>query len=234
MSDEKVWAIIPAAGIGVRMESNTPKQYLQLDTRTVLDVTLSKILALSFVAGVIVAIHPDDTFWVNLPIAQHEKVHSVIGGDTRQASVMSAMRFLDGLDLGDHWLFVHDAARPCIALEKIEELYHVAIRENCGAILASPVSDTVKKSSDGTHVSSTENRQVLWLAHTPQMFRASVLNEAFIFAQQNDVQFTDEASAVEALGKKVRLVSDLSSNIKITVPTDLALAHCILKQQNWS
>lgn len=230
---QKIWAIIPAAGIGARMASAVPKQYLLLGDHPVIEITLQKIVSLPFIAGVVVALHPNDTYWQSLPCAQHTKIHTVVGGETRQASVAAALAYLDAQHMAkDDWLFVHDAARPCVSVEKIHELCVTAIGENGAAILAKPVSDTVKKSNNGTHITTTENRDALWLAHTPQMFRASELVQALDFAKANNIQFTDEASAVEAMGNPVRLVVDASTNMKITRPEDLALAQCILEQQH--
>lgn len=230
---QKIWAIVPAAGIGARMASAVPKQYLLLGEHAVIEVTLQKIASLPFIAGVVVALHPDDNYWPALPCAQHQKVHTVVGGDTRQASVAAALAYLDAQHMAnDDWLFVHDAARPCVRVEKIHELCMRAIQENCAAILAKPVTDTVKKSNNGTHITTTQNRDTLWLAHTPQMFRADQLVQALDFAKANHIQFTDEASAVEAMGDPVRLVADASTNIKITRPEDLALAQFILEQQH--
>ena len=231
---QKIWAIIPAAGIGARMASVKPKQYLSLGKYSVIEVTLQKILSLPFIAGVVVALHPDDTYWPTLPCRQHDKIHTVIGGDTRQASVAAALAYLDTQDMAkDGWLFVHDAARPCVSVEKTYELCATAIHENCAAILAKPINDTVKKSDNGTHITTTENRERLWLAHTPQMFRFNELVQALDFAKTNNIQFTDEASAAEAMGKPVRLVGDTSTNMKITLPEDMALARFILEQQHW-
>lgn len=230
---QKIWAIIPAAGIGARMASAIPKQYLSLGKHAVIEVTLQKIVSLPFIAGVVVALHPDDTYWSTLACAQHKKIHTVIGGNTRQASVAAALTYLGAQNtIKDDWLFVHDAARPCVRVEKIHELCATAIRENCAAILAKPISDTVKKSDNRIHITTTENRDKLWLAHTPQMFRANELIQALDFAKANNIQFTDEASAVEAMGSPVCLVGDTSTNMKITLPEDLALAQFILEQQH--
>jgi len=230
---QKIWAIIPAAGIGARMASAVPKQYLSLGQHAVIDVTLQKIISLPFIAGVVVALHPNDTHWPTLVCAQHKKIHTVVGGDTRQASVAAALAYLSTQNTAkEDWLFVHDAARPCVSVAKIHELCATAIRENCAAILAKPISDTVKKSNNGTHIDTTKNRDTLWLAHTPQVFRVNELVQALEFAKANDIQFTDEASAVEAMGNPVRLVVDTSTNIKITRPEDLALAQFILEQQH--
>ena len=230
--EQHIWAIIPAAGIGTRMASAIPKQYLSLGKHAVIEVTLQKILSLPFIAGVVVALHPDDSYWPTLACAQHEKIHTVIGGDTRQASVAAALSYLDTQDITKNsWLFVHDAARPCVEVEKIHQLCVTAIDDNCAAILAKPVSDTVKKSVDGTHITTTKNRDMLWLAHTPQIFCVNTLRQALAFAKTHNIQFTDEASAVEAMGKPVRLVADSATNMKITLPEDLVLAQFILEQQ---
>lgn len=230
-SGKSIWAVIPAAGIGSRMEMDIPKQYAPLlPGKTVLELTIEKILALPFVCGIVVAIHPDDRNWNNLSLGASPNIHTVIGGDSRQESVASALEYLSHLGpvTNNAWVLVHDAARPCVNPLKIWELCALSVKDKCGAILASRVTDTVKKSVDGVKILNTQKRDDLWLAHTPQVFPLMDLIECFHWIALHHIQFTDESSAMESFGQEVAIVEDDSNNIKITLPGDLKLAQFIL------
>ena len=238
-----IWAIIPAAGIGSRMNSDTPKQYLPLNGKTVLETTVEKLLSVGRVSGVVLALNPQDTYFSDTPLAKNPKVYIVEGGSERSESVLNALNYCQ-LELAVHdrnaWALVHDAARPCVTLEKIESLIDYCLDELpndnsskkiSGAILAVPASDTVKRVDDCRTISNTEDRNGLWMAHTPQLFPLQVLQIAINKCFSNSVSITDEASAIEALGRIAKVVHDRRDNIKITMPEDLAWAEIILKNQ---
>jgi 2-C-methyl-D-erythritol 4-phosphate cytidylyltransferase len=153
------------------------------------------------------------------------------GGETRRDSVynglVAAMAAVDA----DDWVLVHDAARPCLPRSDLESLIKETSADQIGGILALPASDTVKKAQKdeaGTQrIAGTEDRSQLWLAQTPQMFRAGLLAQALRRAKG---AVTDEASAVEQMGLKPRLVLGSRRNLKVTFPEDLALAEAILKE----
>lgn len=237
MSDNNqnaIWAIVPAAGIGSRMQSQTPKQYLPLQGKTILEITLSKLLQLSRVKGVVVALHPQDNDWQQTSLHHHPKIHSVVGGEERADSVRCALEYCVAQAPGESVLaLVHDAARPCVSLKKINELIDAVLvcGDNVdGAILAVPCADTVKRVG-GNEIKRTEDRSTLWLAHTPQLFSAKQLLEALNSAAQQGHIVTDESSAIEQAGGNVKVVSDRRDNIKVTVPEDLIWAETILAQQ---
>jgi 2-C-methyl-D-erythritol 4-phosphate cytidylyltransferase len=153
------------------------------------------------------------------------------GGQSRRESVYNGLvASRDEWDAAD-WMLVHDAARPCLASHDLEALLAECKSDEVGGLLALPVADTVKraaKDESGTQrVLSTEDRSQLWLAQTPQMFRAGLLVHAL---QRARGAVTDEASAVEQMGLKPRLVAGSRENIKVTWPEDLALAASVLER----
>ncbi|MFL0811485.1 MAG: 2-C-methyl-D-erythritol 4-phosphate cytidylyltransferase [Agarilytica sp.] len=237
-SNTEIWALVPAAGIGARMQAELPKQYLRIGTRTILDLTLEKLLAVKNIKGVVLALHPNDQWWPKSEYTTHPKIHVTEGGDERCDSVVQALRYLlQECAAQSHqanvWALVHDAARPCVAIEKIHELIEFTFEkfsktQALGGILASPCADTVKRGEHGL-IRKTEDRSHLWLAHTPQFFPAEKLLQSIQYALANNINVTDEASAIEADGGKVALIHDRRDNIKITLPEDLLWAETILK-----
>lgn len=231
MNHQKTLAIVPAAGIGSRMGANIPKQYLSLEGQSILGQTLDRLLSHPDIDEVIVALHPNDTWFAHLPQAQDPKLRTVIGGKERADSVLAALKTIDK----NCWVMVHDAARPCLHLDDMNKL--LASREQFpqGAVLAMPVRDTMKRAqtnSDGnTIVGQTVCRENLWHALTPQLFPATSLIGNIEAALANGVVVTDEASAMEWAGFNPGLVSGRADNIKITHPDDLPLAALFLQAQ---
>lgn len=223
-------AIVPAAGIGSRMGADIPKQYLTLGDQTILAHTLTRLLSHPAIDKVIVALHPQDTFFASLPQALDPKLVQVIGGGERADSVLAA---LEEADL-EAWALVHDAARPCITHKDIDKLINAIDEFPQGAILAAPVRDTMKRgNADGT-IQHTVDRVQLWHALTPQLFPVITLKQNLKHALHAKATITDEASAMEWAGIGPGLVSGRIDNIKITHPDDLQLAQLFLKQQSIS
>lgn len=234
-NNTRYWAIIPAAGTGQRMQAEIPKQYLPLCDATVIEASISCFLRHSKISGVIVALHAEDQYWNNLAIIRHEKIHTVIGGETRADSVHNALNYLENTPAEKNdFVLVHDAARPCLREEDVDVLMQKLEQDEVGGILAAPTSDTLKlaeqQSDSNTMISKTLDRTKIWKAFTPQMFRLSVLKKALLHCDQNDISITDEASAVEALGLKVQLVKGRSDNIKVTHAEDLVIATAIMNK----
>jgi len=244
-SSPQYWFIVPAAGIGQRMQSSTPKQYLPLADTTVLEKTLSTLLSVEGVRGIIVALHEDDRYWPSLSISQYDSIHTVIGGAERSDSVLAALTYLKTSVCqsitDDDWILVHDAARPCVRNETIQALIDQLRMDSVGGILAVPASDTLKRVGLDQYIEKTVDREQIWQAQTPQMFRYGVLSRALLSAlpaQQSEDEepinaplvVTDEASAVEYLGLAPKVVHGRQDNIKITQPDDLWLAEMILRR----
>jgi len=223
-----LWAIVPAAGVGRRMGGSQPKQYLHILGKTVLEITLTKLLSVPGIRSVVVVLAENDPYFSGLSLSGN--ISTVTGGAERADSVYQGLCHILERGGKDDWVLVHDAARPCVRAENIRCLIDTATAEKCGAILAVPVSDTLKKANGGD-ITHTVSREYLWAAHTPQMFRVGELHDALRKAQANSLPVTDEASAIELAGGRVMLVPDSRDNIKITQPEDLRLAEVILRQQ---
>lgn len=226
------WFVVPAAGAGSRMQSELPKQYLSLANKTILDQTLSRLLSVANVAGIVLALSADDQHFSESLYSSHPKIYRVVGGQERSDSVLAALEFLENKITSDDWVLVHDAARPCVSLESIDQLINALHDDPVGGILAIPVADTVKRANQHQQIIETLDRSSLWQAQTPQMFRYGVLYGALKKARANQQTVTDEASAIELAGLSAKILTGRTDNIKITRPTDLDLAGFILQKQN--
>ncbi len=233
----KAWVIIPAAGVGQRMQSDIPKQYIKIHEQTVIEHTLDCFIHHPKIAGIVVALHPNDPYWSELTINSPMPVHSVDGGRERSDSVFRALCLLTDLVISEQdYVLVHDAARPCLSRQDLDLLLdrRSLPADNDGAILALPVRDTMKRGVlNNAHPSEhvidrTVERNNLWHALTPQMFRVGSLKQALIKARKENIQTTDEASAIEFIGGNPALVEGSASNIKITRQADLKLAEFFL------
>lgn len=231
MKNEQVWAIVPAAGIGARMLADRPKQYLFLDGKTVIEQTLHRLASHPRITGLIVAIAKHDPYWQSINLPLNCPIHVVEGGIERADSVFNALQYLSTLSAENPWALVHDAARPCVRHQDIDQMLVELMMHDVGGILGIPVTDTVKRINEQHEITDTVCRQDLWRASTPQMFRLQLLKEALEHAKQQQLMVTDEASAMELAGLKPLMVEGHSDNIKITVPQDLALASLFLQLQ---
>lgn len=237
-SAPKRWFIVPAAGIGQRMCADRPKQYLTIANTSVIEHTLQALLRVQHVAGIVVAIHPDDSYWSTLAIAKHAQVHTVTGGSERCDSVLSALHYLQPMVDSNDWVLVHDAARPCVCPDTIEHMVATLAEDTVGGILGVGSSDTLKQCDSDGRIQQTIDRTTIWQAQTPQMFRYGILQASMEQAINNNATgegaITDEASAVEKKGYCVRMVQGRTDNIKITHPDDLWMAEAILARQQSS
>lgn len=231
-------ALIPAAGIGTRMGADRPKQYLDLQGKTLLEHVLARFCLHPDIASVTVALSAEDAFGHGL-IARlsarwpHAELEIAPGGVERCHSVRNGLEMLLGWANPEDWVLVHDAARPCLTSADIDHLLANLADDPVGGLLATPVRDTLKRAgSDGRDgpppVAETVSRVDLWQALTPQMFRVGTLARALDDALSAEVLVTDEAQAVERLGLAPRLVAGRSDNIKVTLPEDLARAALYL------
>lgn len=223
------WAVVPAAGVGQRMQADRPKQYLPLAGATVIEHTLSRLLQANVFAGVAVAISSEDPYWPELGISRHPQVIAAAGGKERADSVLSALKSLQGRASEDDWVLVHDAARPCLTGDDIHHLIETLKDDDVGGILALSSHDTLKRVDAGS-ISATIDRSHVWRALTPQMFRYGMLRDALQEAEGNP-GVTDESSALELQGYRPKIVEGRPDNIKITRPEDLALAQFYMEQQ---
>ena len=229
-----IWAILLAAGIGRRMGSSTPKQYLPVSGVPVISHTLGKLLAfadLADLAKIVVALHPADARFAECGFATDDRIETTTGGGQRQQSVLNALAHLKPRAAAEDWVLVHDAVRPCVPVTDIEALLLTLKEHGVGGLLGTPVDHTLKRVDGQGAVRATVDRSRLWQALTPQLFRYGLLLEAMEKAVTEYTIITDEAAAVEALGHAPQIVEGSKLNIKITHEADLALARMILQQQ---
>ncbi|MGB9098893.1 2-C-methyl-D-erythritol 4-phosphate cytidylyltransferase [Erwinia sp.] len=220
-------AVVPAAGIGSRMQAECPKQYLSIGGKTLLEHALNSLLAHPAVSRIIVAISPDDPFFSALPVASDPRIQVVKGGKERADSVLAGLQVASS----SRWVLVHDAARPCLHLDDLTRLLAITATSRVGGILAAPVRDTMKRAEQGKEaIAHTVDREALWHALTPQLFPLELLRSCLERALKEGATITDEASALEYCGYHPELVIGRSDNIKVTRPEDLALAAFYLTQ----
>ena len=231
MTSQRFWALVPAAGSGRRFGAATPKQYLDLEGRTVIERTLSIFLDHGRIAGVCVALHPEDRRWATTAYWADPRVFRVDGGPERCHSVLNGLEALATRAAPEDWVLVHDAARPCLRQEDLDQLIGELERDPVGGLLAVPVRDTIKRGDAAGRVLTSVDRTHLWHAYTPQMFRLGALATALRDAIAEGDWVTDEAAAMERQGLRPRLVGGHADNIKITRAEDLPLARFYLEQQ---
>ncbi|PHM35708.1 2-C-methyl-D-erythritol 4-phosphate cytidylyltransferase [Xenorhabdus innexi] len=249
----EIVALIPAAGIGSRMKSECPKQYLSIAEKTIIEHTLSALLEHPRIQQAVVVLNPADRQFNQLPIASDPRITTVIGGDERADSVLAGLNYLSGLspEFPD-WVLVHDAARPCLHRNDLDNLLQIIDKKQiysvrsgerfCGGLLAAPVRDTMKRmlaaSAEGIAeiasptVDHTVDRSGLWHALTPQLFPLQLLRDCLIKALSEQACITDESSALEYCGYHPVLVNGRADNIKVTQPEDLALAEFYLSRKS--
>jgi 2-C-methyl-D-erythritol 4-phosphate cytidylyltransferase len=227
------WVLVPAAGSGSRMGASLPKQYLSLGNQCLLEMTLQRLLQLPNIAGLIVALSPDDHHWQQLSLSADPRIQRVDGGRERANSVLQGLHFLADRAQPDDWVLVHDAARPCVRIDDIANLREALKDHPVGGILGVPVSDTLKQVNHHK-ILSTQDRSNLWQAQTPQMFRYGLLRDCLSRALSSGLLVTDEASALEAFDYQPLMVQGHADNLKVTRAEDLQLARWILAQQSGS
>jgi len=232
----RIAAILPAAGLGTRMGADTPKQFLELNGTPIVILSLRRIAACPFVTDIIVATRGDLIGRLEEWIAREkfkQTVRVVKGGDSRQDSVGCALREVPN---DTEIVLVHDAVRPFVTAEQIARVIEEA-RRCQAAILGIPAMDTVKEvkraslPEDVALITATVPRERVVLAQTPQAFATKLLKDAFVRAQADGVNASDEAGLVERLGHDVHVVLGSERNIKITKPADMELARFYLERE---
>lgn len=221
------YVIIPAAGIGTRMRLDIPKQYYKLSNdKTILDNTLEKFVDNPFFDRIYLALNSEDKFWSKSIYHDHPKIDTCVGGATRFESVYNGLRSIKGNS--NDWVFVHDAARPCVDIQNIIDLYEqTKASHSQSGILAVKAFETVKKVGVKNIIVNTLDRNNIWLAQTPQLSRLGQLDRSFDFCYSNNLidKITDEASALELYGINPIVVESSRKNIKITTKDDLDFAN---------
>jgi 2-C-methyl-D-erythritol 4-phosphate cytidylyltransferase len=222
----RYFALIPAAGVGARMEAGSPKQYLAIAGKPMLRHALDAFLASPLIAHTYVVVSADDGV-IDTVVPEQGVTVLRCGGATRMDSILNGLHAVHGcIDARDQVL-VHDAARPGLTPALIEKLITEVGDHAAGGLLALPVVDTVKRAGPGSLSAQTVPRDGLWLAQTPQMFSYALLHRALSEAP-DPLAITDDASAIEALGLEPKLVEGHPRNLKVTLPRDIHTAELYL------
>jgi 2-C-methyl-D-erythritol 4-phosphate cytidylyltransferase len=225
----RVFAIVPAAGQGTRIGDPVPKQYIPLAGKPMVFHSLAALARVSRIQRIFVVLAPADRHWERHDwSALGDRVEALReGGPHRAQSVVNALAAIGPRVAKDDWILVHDAARPCIRTELVEQLLDELGDDPVGGLLAMPLADTLKSAAEAQRVAATIPRLNLWRAQTPQVFRYELLRRGL----ERRPDATDESQAVESLDKAPRLVEGENGNLKVTFAEDLALAEMILALQ---
>ena len=206
------------------MGTVVPKQYAELLGKPMLEHVIDAFVACPQIAQIYVVVSEDDAYADDLPDKPRTQVLGC-GGPTRQASVINGLLAMQSEVGANDWVLVHDAARPGLTVALIEKLISAVKGDPVGGLLAMPLVDTIKRSNAQGYADHTVPREHLWAAQTPQMFRHTQL----LLALKTGGSVTGEASAIEAMGLKPKLVEGSARNFKVTLPQDVLLAELYLK-----
>jgi 2-C-methyl-D-erythritol 4-phosphate cytidylyltransferase len=222
-TNPRFYALVPCAGTGSRAGTVGPKQYERIAGQPLVWHTLAALAAVKRIARTLVVVAPGDGFFERNPTSA---LVVSCGGATRAQSVSNGLYELRRVGATENdWVLVHDAARCLVTPELVDSLIDACEDDEVGGLLAIKVPDTIKREEDG-RVAETVVRDDKWLAQTPQMFRIGTLMQAL---ERVNNGVTDEASAVEALGLKPKLVQGDANNFKVTWHDDFAIAEAVLK-----
>ncbi len=232
----KTIAIVLAAGRGKRMQSDKPKQYLEIEGKPIIYYTL-KAFEDSFIDEIILVTSKDDISYCKEEVVANygfSKVTQIVeGGKERYHSVMNGIFSAKECDV----IFIHDGARPFVKEDMLKRLFE-GVRQYKACVAAVPVKDTVKIADEDGFIETTPNRNLLWAVQTPQVFEYELIKTAYKKLKEEEttilnkgIQITDDAMVVETLlGEKIKLVEGDYCNIKITTPEDLDMAQILVKK----
>ena len=225
------WAIVPAAGVGRRFSADIPKQFHQLHGELVAQHTLSRLIGINSIKRIVAPCDPSSGYWSRVRATSDPKVQLIPGGETRARSVLNGLVAIQQDADPDDWVLVHDMARPCITSMDINKLIDDLREHPVGGFLAAPINETLKLVTSDNIVTKTVDRTQYRIAQTPQMFRVGLLREAIQKMLDNNLEPTDEASAIEHTGNQAVVIEGRQDNIKITRREDLMIAEAILQDQ---
>lgn len=241
----RTYAMIVAAGRGSRFGASVAKQYTQLQDQTLLQLSVARLASSKYINQCLLVVAEDDITARTLDFAI--PVYYAIGGAERWQSVQAGVSAIGSTGADDSDLvLIHDAARPAVPSHDIDQIIEAALLEPYGAILATPVADTLKtsyiksvttdnlsdKNNQRYYAKRTVDRSSMWQAQTPQVFRLGALKKVLDYVAEHQLTITDEASAFEYLDLPIRLVTGSRQNIKLTYPDDALLLSAILTTQS--
>lgn len=224
-----VTAIVAAAGMGKRMKMGINKQFLAIDGIPILAHTIKKIEKSNYIDFLLLIVKKTDMRYVEDIIGKYKinmKYKIVYGGKERQDSINNGLL---NMPIQTDIVLTHDGARPFVSVDKIDEAIENVL-DTGACVLANPVKDTIKVSTDGKLVDYTPNRDRLWQVQTPQVFKREILIKAYEQAYTEGYYGTDDCSLVEKTGVKVKLIYNSYDNIKITTREDLSIANILVKK----
>lgn len=229
-------AIIVAAGLGRRMGADINKQFLKIKNIPIIIHTLEKFYNIDEIDNIIIAIRKDDEDFIKDLLFKHEfkDIHLVYGGEERQDSIYNALKYISKNKLTESRndiILIHDGARPFIDRKVILNSIFLTEKHLCTCV-GVPVKDTLKIVNSEKIISDTPNRNLLWIAQTPQSFTYDIIMKAHEYAKRENIIATDDSSLVEITGKKVRMIEGSYNNIKITTPDDMEYAEFIFDKYN--
>lgn len=218
--------IIPAAGNGSRMGAESPKQYLSLHGKPLIQYVIKVFEQANKVNAIHIILSEEDAHWRSTYLHLSSKLQVYYcGGESRAQTVLNGLNAISDQVAADDWILVHDAARPGLSNLMLNHLLTTLEDDAVGGLLALPLADTLKRADNEQRVSATLPRNNLWQAQTPQMFRYATLKKALMNFEGTP---TDEAEAIEALGLTPKLVTGELRNLKVTYPQDLAVLSALL------
>ena len=224
-----VCAIIAAAGCGNRIGGSICKQFIEIKKKPIIVHTLEKFRQSELIDSIVIVVPKEWYRYATVDLIEKYNIskveHVVIGGATRQESVYNALRALNE-DVST--VVIHDAVRPLISLDLLNEVINKGIATGA-AVLAVPVHDTLKKVS-GNIIAHTLNRDSVWLVQTPQVFKKELIFNAYQQAFFNCITATDDSELIEYLGHPIHVVAGSRANIKITTQEDLELAEILIQE----
>ncbi|WWO96884.1 MAG: 2-C-methyl-D-erythritol 4-phosphate cytidylyltransferase [Candidatus Dasytiphilus stammeri] len=227
-----ITAIIPAAGLGRRMNSFCPKQYLKIGNKTILEHAITVLIEHPYIQQIIIVINAEDSWFELLPIVNNIRITTTMGKLKRSESVLAG---LQAIQHTTDWILIHDAVRPCLHRNDVDRLLKIITHRHfssVGGILVHPVCDTIKYGIEGKYIiSHTIDRKNLWHALTPQLFPYKLLYHCLLLSLQAGIELTDESSALEYCGYHPALIVGQRDNIKVTYQEDLIIASVYLKNQ---
>ncbi|XZQ55283.1 MAG: 2-C-methyl-D-erythritol 4-phosphate cytidylyltransferase [Arsenophonus sp.] len=230
----QIVVLIPAAGIGSRMKSPCPKQYIKVVGKTIIEHSISTFLKQPRISKIIVSLNKDDIIFNKLIISKNRIIKTVIGGNNRADSVLTGLNYLsENLELDSCWVLIHDAVRPCLHQDDLKKIIYFIDNQQSsyGGILAAPVRDTIKYSLKGKiDINHTTEKNKLWYALTPQFFPLLLIKNCLTQALSEKAVITDEASALEYCGYNPQLLNGRIDNLKVTQPEDLMLVEFYLSR----